>query len=321
VIDLEVRRRLGSTEHFVPPLCIGTSSWGRLRGGEIEATAVQRVEEVADRSLGSDPRLGYLDTSNIYGDSRAESLIGAALARSGALPDNFVLQTKLDRDLANGNFSAAQMWRSLEQSLERLGLTHLQVLFLHDPEVVGFDSASAPGGPMDALIRMKDRGLVDSIGISGGPVPMLQKFVDTKEFDVIITHNRYTLVDNSALPLLESAQALGMGVNNAAPYGGGGLSGRAGAAERYGYRDAPPEVRTAIEAMGRTCREAGVPLSAAALQFSLRDPLISSTVVGVSSNDRLDAALADAAVEIPDSLWHELDRLRPLARFALDAQQ
>ncbi len=319
MIDLEVRKPLGSTGYLVPPLCVGTSSWGRLRDGESSAASESRIAELADRSLGDDPRLRYIDTSNIYGDSHAETLIGKALARIGGRPDDCVIQTKLDRDLATNEFSASQMWRSLEQSLERLGLTRLQILFIHDPEVIGFEAAAAPGGPMEALIEMKRRGLVESIGISGGPVPMLQRFVDTREFDMLITHNRYTLVDNSAAHLLETAQSLGMGVNNAAPYGGGGLSGRAGSAERYGYRATPPAVRSAIEAMARICEEADVPLRAAALQFSLRDPLVSSTVVGVSSNDRLDDAIADAAADIPDSLWEELERLRPSASYALDA--
>jgi D-threo-aldose 1-dehydrogenase len=319
VIDLTVRRTLGRTGYRVPLLCVGTSSWGRTRPGEDAAEKTQRVAELADRALGPDPRLRYIDSSNIYGESQAEGLIGEALVRAGGQPEDSVIQTKLDRDLSNNSFSASQMWHSLEQSLERLGLSTLQILFLHDPEVIGFEAAAAPGGAMEALVEMKRQGLVHSIGISGGPVPMLQQFVDTGEFDMLITHNRYTLVDNSARELLASAQALGMGVNNAAPYGGGGLSGRDGAEERYGYRASPPEVRAAIGAMAAACTEAGVPLRAAALQFSLRDPLVSSTVVGVSSNDRLDDALGDAEVDIPDDLWAELERLRPDPSFALDA--
>src|ERR1035437_3556398 len=192
---LEQRRPLGSTGLLVSPLCIGTSSWGRVRPGETDAQAHARIAELAPRGLGADPRLNYIDTSNMYGDHHSEELIGRALAKVGGIPAGYVVQTKLDRNTDNDDFSAAQMWHSLEQSLERLGLTKLQILFLHDPEVIGFGAASAPGGPMEALVEMKKQGIVDSIGISGGPVPMLQQFVDTGEFDMIITHNRYTLVD------------------------------------------------------------------------------------------------------------------------------
>jgi D-threo-aldose 1-dehydrogenase len=209
------------------------------------------------------------------------------------------------------------MWRSLEESLERLHLENVQVLFLHDPEHIGFEAAMEPRGPVDALIAMKDQGLAQSIGISGGPVDMLQRFVDTAVFDHLISHNRFTLIDRSATSLYESAKADGMGVVNAAPYGGGALSGRPGADGRYGYRPVPPEVRSAIAAMAAACAAFGVPLSAAALQFSMRSALVDTTIVGASSIDRLDASIADARADIPDALWAELEGLAP-AGFALD---
>ncbi|MDP9026703.1 MAG: aldo/keto reductase [Actinomycetota bacterium] len=304
---------------MVSELCVGTSGWGNLRQGENDIAHRARIAALTDRGLGADPRINYLDASNIYGGGRSEELIGEALARTNGVPEGYVVQTKLDRNVVDDDFSAAQMWRSIEQSLERLGLSSVQIMFLHDPEVVGFDVASAPGGPLDALVEMKRQGLVAHIGISGGPVQMLQQFVETDQFDMIITHNRFTLVDRSAQELLVSAKRRGMGVNNAAPYGGGALSGRPGAAERYGYRPTGPEVRRSIDEMTRVCSEAGVPISAAALQFSLRSPLVDSTVIGVSSVDRLDAALADADIEIPDGLWSELESLAPPASAALDA--
>jgi D-threo-aldose 1-dehydrogenase len=313
------RKPLGSTGLMVSELCIGTSGWGKLREGEKESAHADRIASLVVRGLGQDARINYLDASNIYGGGRSEAFIGEALARIGGVPKDCVVQTKLDRNTDNDDFSASQMWRSLEQSLERLGLESVQIMFLHDPEVVGFDAASAPGGPMEALVEMKKQGLLANIGISGGPVPMLQQFVDTDQFDMIITHNRFTLVDRSAADLLASAKRRGMGVNNAAPYGGGALSGRPGAADRYGYRPTRPEVRRAIDEMTRVCSAAGVPISAAALQFSIRSPLVDSTVIGVSSVDRLDLDLADAEQEIPEALWPELDALAPSDSVALDA--
>lgn len=311
-------RPFGGTGLSVPPLCVGTSGWGRLRPGEDEAARTARVAALADQVLRGADGLNYLDTSNIYGRGTSEAVIGAALGRAGGQPDGVVVQTKLDRNLADNDFSAGQMWRSLEQSLTRLGLDRLQVLFLHDPEVVGFEAVMTPGGAVETLVEMKRQGLAGAIGISGAPVAMMTRFVATGWFDVLISHNRYTLVDRSAGPLFAAAKARGMGVNNAAPYGGGALSGRPGAIERYGYRPVHPEVRAAIEAMTRACAAVAVPLSAAALQFSLRDPLVDSTVVGVSALDRLDAALADAAVTIPAGLWDELEQLRPPESAALD---
>jgi D-threo-aldose 1-dehydrogenase len=226
--------------------------------------------------------------------------------------------TKVDRDPATGEFTGERMWRSLEESMDRLNLPSIQVLFLHDPEHIGFEASMAQGGPVDALVAMKEQGLARSIGISGGPVPMLQRFVDLAVFDHLISHNRFTLIDRSAAELYASARDRGMGVVNAAPYGGGALSGRPGSEQRYGYRDAPALVREAIHAMSRACAASGVSLSAAALQFSMRSPLVDTTVIGASSLDRLGAAIDDAGADIPDRLWSDLDALAP-AGFALDS--
>ncbi|PJJ63680.1 aldo/keto reductase [Compostimonas suwonensis] len=312
-------RPFGSTGLAVTPLCLGTSSWGPLRSGETPEARDERIGALADAFFDGDLPTNYLDTSNMYGGSESEALIGAAIARRGGLPEGVVLQTKLDRDIATGDFSAQQMWRSLEQSLERLGRSSFDVLFLHDPEVIGFETAAAPGGPMEALLEMKARGLARFVGISGGPVDMLKRFVETDAFDTLITHNRYTLVDRSANALLDSASQRGMGIDNAAPYGAGVLTGDPRFAGRYGYGPARPEVTAAIEAMSAICAEAGVSLGAAALQFSMRDPRIHSTVVGATSADRLDETVAHATAVIPDDLWAELDRHVPHARFALDA--
>jgi D-threo-aldose 1-dehydrogenase len=309
---------LGSTGLMVSPLCVGTSGWGRLRPGEDDTARRARVGALAARALSGEPGLGYLDSSNIYGGGAAEIAIGDELEHLGGLPSGAVVQTKLDRRESDGDFSGDQMWRSLEQSLQRLHVDALQILFLHDPEHIGFGAAMAPGGPVDALMAMKEQGLTEQVGISGGPVDMLDAFVSTGRFDLVISHNRYTLIDRSAVPMFENARRRGMAVNNAAPYGGGSLSGRPGAAERYGYRSAPVEVRKSVAAMSDACLAVGVPLRAAALQFSLRSPLVDSTVVGTSSGDRLDEALADARVDIPDALWAELDRVAPNG-FALDA--
>jgi D-threo-aldose 1-dehydrogenase len=310
--------QLGQGGRLASPLCVGTSGWGRLRDGETNADRDARTARLAVRVLATDPELNFLDASNIYGAGASEHAIGLVIERLGGIPSSRVVQTKLDRDVGSGDFSGDQMWRSLEQSLRRLHVERVQILFLHDPEHIGFDAAMASGGPVDALIGMKEQGLADSIGISGGPVPMLQQFVDTGAFDNVISHNRFTLIDRSAMHLYESAKSQGMGVVNAAPYGGGALSGRPGTASRYGYRPAPPAVQNSVAAMTAVCATAGVELSAAALQFSMRSPLVDSTIVGTSSVDRLDASVADARANIPDTLWAELDALAP-ARFGLDA--
>lgn len=305
------------------PLCVGTSSWGRTRAGETEERGDARIAEIASswasRSLG----VNFLDTSNEYGDARSELLIGRGLAGASAVTDGeltggLVLQTKLDRNVETGDFSADRMWRSLEETLERLGVDRLQILHLHDPDSIGFDAAMADGGPVSALAAMKEQGLAASIGISGGPVGMLQQFVETDLFDALITHNRYTILDRSASDLFDAATSRGLGITNAAPYGAGILTGDPRFAGTYGYRPITPEAAEAFEAVRLLCDEYGVPIAAAALQFSLREPRIHSTVVGVSSLPRLEAAIDDASLAIPDDLWAAIEDVVPEG-IALDA--
>ncbi|HEY0248055.1 MAG TPA: aldo/keto reductase [Gryllotalpicola sp.] len=313
------RRLLGRTGLEVSALCIGTSSWGPLRAGESETARDARVDTMARRAFDGGFGTNVVDTSNIYGDGLSEVYLGRALAALGGLPQGVVLQTKLDRDLATGSFSAERMRRSAAESLERLGLDSVHVLYLHDPESIGFEAAMAPGGPVEALVALRDEGVAAHIGISGGPVDMMQRFVETDVFDALVTHNRYTLVDRSAAAMLDAAAERGVGVCNAAPYGAGVLTGDPRFADGYGYRPIRPGVRTAVERMSALCAEAGVPLAAAALQFSLRSPRVHTTVVGGSDAKRLDEAVALAAVSIPDGLWAELDAVAPAPADALDA--
>lgn len=318
-MDLTERRAFGKTGVDVTPLCLGTSGWGPPGPGETLAHRDSRIDELADAFYAGELPTNFIDTSNMYGNSESEALIGRARTRAGTPGERIVLQTKLDRDLNDDSFSAQQMWRSLEQSLERLGVDQVQVLYLHDPQVIGFEASMAIGGPVEALLQMKERGIAGSIGISGGPVAMLQQFVETDAFDALVTHNRYTLVDRSANRLLDTAHHKGIGITNAAPYGGGILTGDPRFSGLYGYRPILPLVQAAIDGVAGLCADAQVTMSAAALQFSMRDPRIHSTIIGVTSRRRLDDTLREANERIPESIWAELDVFVPPATSALDA--
>jgi D-threo-aldose 1-dehydrogenase len=135
---------------------------------------------------------------------------------------------------------------------------------------------------------------------------------------VVLSHNRYTLLDRSAEPLFSDAADRGLGVLNAAPYGGGMLAKGPDVQQKYAYGSRDDRIREAAEAMAAACRRHGVPLAAAALQFSLRSPVIHSTVVGVSSPERIEQTLELAAVPIPDELWSELERATPARELWLD---
>jgi D-threo-aldose 1-dehydrogenase len=302
----------------VTPLCAGTSplaSMPNLYGYEVsEQQAIATVEAVLDGDA-----INFIDTSNGYGtDGSAERRIGAALRHRGGLPSSVVLATKVDPDPSTGDFSGRRVRASFEESLERLGLTRIQLLHLHDPERISFASATAPGGPVEALAALKREGLVDHLGVAGGPVALMQRYLDTGVFEVVLTHNRYTLLDRSAEALFRTAYERGIGVLNAAPYGGGMLAKGPERQHKYAYGERDDAIAKAAVAMQAAAERAGVPLAAAALQHSLRAPFVHSTVVGMSSPARVAETLSLAQVPIPPALWDELESLVPSPSVWLD---
>jgi D-threo-aldose 1-dehydrogenase len=311
-----VRRRLGRTGLQVSPVCVGTSplaSMPQLYGYEVSP---QRAEDTIRAVL--DSPFNFLDTSNNYGGGTAEERIGHVLAAAGGMPDGFVLATKVDADPVTGDFSGDRVKRSAQESLRRLGLDRIQLLYLHDPEFhLTFAQAMAPGGAVEALADLRDQGVAAHLGVGGGDVPLLREFAATGQFGVVLNHNRFTLVDRGAEPLIGQCADQGLAFVNAAPYGGGMLVKGPDAQPDYAYRPARDQVRDAVRAMQRACAGYGVPLAAAALQFSARDPRVASTVVGVSEPGRVKELAALLAVPIPDALWDELETLAPGPEFWL----
>ncbi len=253
--------------------------------------------------------LNFLDTAASYGDGESERRIGRWLGEIGGLPEGYVLATKADRDLESGDFSGEQMRRSVERSLKLLGLDRLQIVYLHDPEHESYEHMMAPGGPVEVLMGLKEEGIIEHVGVAGGPVDLMIQFVETGLFEAVITHNRYTLVNRTAGPLLDVAAVREVAALNAAPYGSGILVKGPDSYARYEYREAPQEMVEQVRAMERACGEFGVPLAAAALQFSLRDPRVVSTIVGMSRPERVEQTLELAAHHVPDELWSTLDSL------------
>ncbi|MEU0742821.1 aldo/keto reductase [Streptomyces sp. NPDC006134] len=308
-------RPLGGTGLTVSAVCAGGAVLGSMPEAFGYEVPRDRAVDTVRRVLAGP--INFLDTSNDYGAGESERRIGAALAEQGGLPDGFVLASKVDPG-PDGDFSGARVRASLEESLERLGLSRLPLLHLHDPERMDFGHATAPGGPVDTLVELRREGLVDHIGVAGGPAPLMRRYVETGVFEVLITHNRWTLVDRSAGELIDDAHARGMAVVNAAVFGGGVLARGTARTTSYAYRPAPLEVLGRIREMERVCARHGVPLAAAALQFSLRDPRIASTVVGFSRPERVDETLRHASWPVPRDLWDELEPLAAPRRYWLD---
>jgi len=306
------RNTLGQTGIEVSPLCVGTSTIAGF--DSVYGYEVDDERAVATLLAVFDSEVNYLDTGNNYGkDGLAERRIGEAIRRRGGLPEGFVLQTKVDADPVTGDYSGARVRRSVEESLERLGLDRVPILALHDPEFMTQDGF-APGGALDALKEIRESGVAENLAVASGSVEATQEYLDTGAFDLVLNHNRYTLLNREAQELFANAKAEGLGVLNAAPYGGGMLAKGPAQQPKYCYGERDQAFADAAFAMAEACERAGVPLAAAALQFSVRSPLVDSTVVGVSRPERVQQTLDLLAVEIPESLWEKLEALVPDAK-------
>src|SRR6266480_2886483 len=298
-------RLLGSTGLQVTPICIGSAPLGSMP----ETFTYEVPEERAlatVRAFFAGP-FNFLDTAASYGDGESERRLGIVLRELGGLPQGFVLASKADRDLDTGEFSGEQMRRGVERSLRLLGLEQLQLLYLHDPEHISFEQAMARGGPVETLQRCQQEGLIAHLGVAGGPIDLMRRFVETGIFEAAISHNRYTLLNTEADAFWDVCLNYGVAAVNAAPYGSGILAKGPDAYPRYMHQDAPQSLLARARQMEAICKRYGVPLGAAALQFSLRDRRITSTIVGISRPERLTETIALAEYPIPAELWGELE--------------
>ena len=313
-------RPLGSTGLEVTSICIGTAPLGSMPEDfayevpEERALATVRAFFARTHDESGHPAWGagiynFLDTAASYGDGESERRIGIVLHELGGLPPGFVLATKADRDLQTGVFTGAQMRRSVERSLLLLGLKQLQLVYLHDPEHISFEDAMQPGGPVEVLQQCKEEGLIAHLGVAGGPIDMMIRFVETSIFEAAISHNRFTLLNREAEPLWDVCTRRGVAAVNAAPYGSGILAKGPSAYPRYMYNQASSDLLRRARQMEETCGRYGLPLAAAALQFSLRDTRITSTIVGITRPERLTETLMLAQQPVPDELWAELDAI------------
>ena len=134
----------------------------------------------------------------------------------------------------------------------------------------------------------------------------MTRFVETSLFEVAISHNRYTLLNSEADPFWDVCQQRGVAAINAAPYGSGILAKGPALYPRYMYDEAPQALLLRAQKLEALCNRYNVPLAAAALQYSLRDPRITSTIVGISRSERLNETLLLAEYPIVEELWEEL---------------
>jgi D-threo-aldose 1-dehydrogenase len=307
---------LGRRGLRISRLGLGTAPLGNLFTEVPESDA----DATVDAALAGG--ITFLDTAPHYGLGVAERRLGRRLAR---LPrERFVLSTKvgrLVRPLEAGETAdpegfvatpaAKRVWdfsrdgvrRSLDESLDRLGLDRVDVALVHDPDQHEHEAA---GQALPALAELRDQGVVGAIGAGMNQAEMLTRFVRELELDLVLMAGRYSLLDQRALgELLPVCAERGVAVVIGGVFNSGLLADpRPGAT--FDYAPAPPEL---VERAGRlqaVCARHGVPLRAAALAFPFGHPAVASVLVGARTAAEVQDAVAMVDRPVPAELWTEL---------------
>ncbi|WP_258058829.1 aldo/keto reductase [Arthrobacter sp. B1805] len=306
---------MGSTDVKVSPITLGGAPLGSMPANFGYEVSEREAIDLVCAVLDSDIRT--IDTSNGYSDGQSEERIGKGIAEYGGLPDDVVVVTKVD---AKGtDYSGDRVRQSLHESRQRLGIDTLPLVHLHDPEFHDFSELTAKGGAVSALVAARESGEIRHLGLAGGDVHEMARYLELGVFDVLLVHNRWTLVDRSAGDIIARATELGVAVVNAAVLGGGILVDSSGTNTSYGYRPATAVTLASIARMREVCRAWNTDLATAAIRFSTREPRISTTIVGISKIGRIEPTIEAATANLPDEFWNELEMLVPTAENWLDA--
>jgi len=263
----------------------------------------------------------YFDTAPLYGFGLSEQRLGAVLRAKPR--DEFVVSTKVGRLIrADAPPEPGQAWkgtppvnpvfdfsydatmRSVDESLNRLGLDRVDILLIHDPDQ-HFEQALT--GAYRALDRLRAQGTVRAIGAGMNQAEMLVRFAREADFDCFLLAGRYTLLDRTgAQKLLPLCLERGISVIAGGVFNSGILA-ESGSNLHYNYGPAPPEVISRAERIKATCERHGVDVKAAALQFPLRHPAVVSVLTGCRSVAELEQNVGLFNAPIPEELWEELD--------------
>jgi D-threo-aldose 1-dehydrogenase len=299
------KTKLGRSGLAVTRLCFGLAPLGGMPDTYGYDVAVEQARETV-RAIFDSP-VNFIDTSRNYGFGRSEERIGEVIRERGGIPPGFVISSKLDRDMETGRFDGARARRSLEESLKALNVGRIQLLHVHDPEYASdLSDVTGPNGALAELFRMKEEGLAEAVGLAAGRVDVMMPLLRDWDFDALITHNRFTLPNRNAEEMILLAEERGIAVLNAAPYAGGILAKGSASHARYAYQEVTSEMLEPIARIEQICAKHEIPPGAAALQFSLRDERIASTICGISRPERIKQTLDWAHYPIPPAAWDEL---------------
>ena len=267
-------RSLGKTGLDLSVLSFGASSIGA------EFRPIDVPEGLRCVQVALDHGMNYIDTAAYYGRGMSEVMLGRVLPD---IPrDSYTLSTKLGRYAPQHfDFSASRVAESVDISLERMRVDHLDIVFCHDIEFVDMDQVVNETIP--ALRKEVDKGKVRFIGVSGYPMKIFTEMMQRADLDVVLTYNHYTLQNDMALALIDPCQANGVGLINAAPFSARLLT----SAALPEWHKATPEVREVAAKAVQHCKDAGTDIAKLALQYSVANKSFASCVTGSANPDRV----------------------------------
>jgi aryl-alcohol dehydrogenase-like predicted oxidoreductase len=290
-------RPLGRTGLDVPILSFGASSLGQ------EFRQVTVDEALASVRAALDCGMNLVDTSPFYGRGMSEVLLGVALR--DVPRDSYLLCTKLGRyDLAHFDFSARRVAESVDVSLHRLGTDHLDIVLCHDVEFVPLVQIVEETLP--ALRRIQAAGKVRFVGFSGYPQKIFRWICERTDVDCVLSYNQYTLQNtrlaDETIPFLRER---GIGVMNAGPFSARLLTD----APLPAWLKEPEPVKAAARRAAELCRSRGSSIAKLALQFSLADDRIATTVAGSANPANVRAWAAWAAEPLDTDLVRDVQAI------------
>jgi len=316
---------VGLTDLELTALGFGSAALGNLY------TAVSDEQARATVDAAWDAGIRYFDTAPHYGLGLAEQRLGAALA--GRPRSEFVLSTKVGRllvdsgqeasDLAEGgfelrstlrrevDFSADGVRRSLDESLVRLGLDRVDIVYVHDPDAGTGHERQVVEETVPALCALREQGVIGAVGVGMNQWQMPARLVGSTDLDLVLLAGRYTLLEQKSLTgLLDLCARQDVAVVAGAPFNSGLLASDDPPADAtWNYAPAPAGMLARARALAAACAAAGVRLPAAALQFPLAHRAVVSVLAGMRSPDEVAANAAMIREALPAALWTELVRL------------
>ncbi|KAB8130773.1 aldo/keto reductase [Gracilibacillus oryzae] len=293
-------RRLGQTDLDVSILSYGASSLGSVFRDINESEGIRTVHSALDQGI------NLIDVSPYYGLTKAETVLGKAI--KNVPRDQFILSTKGGRIGENEfDFSKTSLINSLEESLQRLNTDYVDILLLHDIEFGSYNQVIEEGIP--ALQQLKQEGKVRYFGVSGLPLTVFEKVLQVTELDVILSYCHYSLNDTSLLSLLPLLEEKEVGLINASPISMGLLNSRSVA----DWHPADKEIITVCKQAAAFCEEQGEDLAKLAIQYSVQNEKIPTTLVSTASEKNISKNIQWTEEPINEELLHQvLEILQPV---------